>query len=98
MPLLIVDEKRGEQKKGEEEEEEREEGVEERISLTESLRELCNSALREVDTHGFSEDTYLFFDDLGIGFFLSFYSYLVQYNATERGLLKNDWRNKLSLT
>jgi hypothetical protein len=60
MPLLIVDEKRGEQKKGEEEEEEREEvleGVEERISLTESLRELCNSALREVDTNDFSEDT-----------------------------------------
>jgi hypothetical protein len=62
MPLLIVDEKRGEQKKGEEEEEEeREEGLEERISLTESLRELCNSALREVmDTNGFSEDTYIF--------------------------------------
>jgi hypothetical protein len=58
MPLLIVDEKRGEQKKGEEEEEEGVEGVEERISLTESLRELCNSALREVmDTDGFSEDT-----------------------------------------
>ncbi len=70
MPLLIVDEKRGEQKKGEEEEEEGVEGLEERISLTESLRELCNSALRDVDTRDFSEDTYLILDDLGIGLFL----------------------------
>ena len=55
MPLLIVDEKRGIHKEEveHEEEEEEDEGVvgsllvEERVSLTETLRELCNTANRQ---------------------------------------------------
>ena len=54
MPLLIVDEKRGIHKEEvEHEEEEEDEGVvgsllgEERVSLTETLRELCNTANRQ---------------------------------------------------